>query len=172
MLTLFNIMSLIADIQYLNTQFVSISSIQEKRAIVSLSSTAFAFAAYTWYLLNAYQEHNASTDFRFWAIAILLLVPITVIIKIIIHIIFVFINRSVTKENEILLIDELDKIIELKATKYSHWIFILGFFLSIIPLALSMQPAFSFFLLIISAFISGMTRDIAQIYFYRKGVTA
>jgi hypothetical protein len=144
-------------------------SFQEKRAIVSLFSTAFVFALYISYLISASRAHYSPTDFSFWGVAILFIVPITVIIKIIVHVIFVFINRTVAKEKEVLLTDELDKLIELKATKYSHWIFMLGFFLSMIPIMMNMRTSNMFLSMVITAFVSGMTRDITQIYLYRKG---
>ena len=80
--------------------------------------------------------------------------------------------RAIKKEiNDILVItDEMDKLIELKALRISHWIFTLGFFLSMILLATGARLPVYFLVLIVSGFISSLAADMARIIYYRKGV--
>jgi hypothetical protein len=90
--------------------------------------------------------------------------------QIVIHIVFHIINKIVTNEDIITICDERDKLIDLKALRISHWIFTMGFLLSMIALAIGMPPYVMFLTLIASGFISGIVSEIAKIYFYRKGV--
>lgn len=94
----------------------------------------------------------------------------TIVSQIIIHIIFAIINKIVTNEDISSITDERDKLIELKAIRISHWIFIFGFLLSMGSQAVGMQPWVMFITLIFSGFIAAIVSEIAKIYFYRKGI--
>ena len=60
--------------------------------------------------------------------------------QIIIHIIFAIINKMVTNEDMPTTDDERDKLIELKSTRISHWIFTIGFMLAMGSQAIDMKP--------------------------------
>jgi hypothetical protein len=66
--------------------------------------------------------------------------------------------------------DERDKLIELKSTRISHWIFTRGFMLAMGSQAIDMKPWVMFVTLISSGFLSSMVSELARFYFYRKGV--
>lgn len=99
----------------------------------------------------------------------LVLIPVTIVSQIIIHIVFTIINKIVTNEDMPTLSDERDKLIELKAIRISHWIFITGFLLSMVSQVIGMPPYAMFIILIASGFVSAIISEIAKIYFYRKG---
>ncbi|MGF7047344.1 hypothetical protein J2T13_001849 [Paenibacillus sp. DS2015] len=147
-------------------------SYQEKKNIVSLMGTLLVFVCYCLYVFERYPEATLdSTDtFRFWASVILILIPVSIVAKIIITIIFNIIYRISTNEKEPSFADELDKIIELKATRNSHYVFIIGFLLAMGSLVMNMPPYMMFIILIFSGLLSEVIGVITQIYLYRIGV--
>ncbi len=147
-------------------------SYQEKKNIVSLVSTILIFGFYCLYVFQRYQEGSMDTTetFKFWGAAILILIPVTIVAKIIIDIVFNIINRIATKEKEPSFSDELDKLIELKATRISHYVFVLGFLLAMGSLVMEMQPSTMFIILIFSGFVSEVVGVITTLYCYRRGV--
>jgi hypothetical protein len=145
---------------------------KEKQIMVTAISLMLIFAIYSIYVYNKYiaDNFNILNDFKFWGKTFLILIPITIVSQIVIHIVFHIINKIVTNEDIPSICDERDKLIDLKALRISHWIFTMGFLLSMIALAIGMQPYVMFLTLIASGYISGIVSEIAKIYFYRKGV--
>ena len=109
---------------------------QVKKHIVSLVSTILIFGLYSIFVLQAYQERtmDSSELFVFFATAIVILIPISIVATIIIHILFNIINRMAANEKEPAFADELDKLIELKAMRNGHFIFIIGFAIAMLQL--------------------------------------
>lgn len=147
-------------------------SFQEKKNIVSLVTTLLIFSVYSMYVFQKYQEGSFHTtnEFSFWGAFILVLNPVSIVAKIIIHIIFSIINTIATNEKEPLITDELDQLIALKSTRNSHYVFIIGFLLSMIPLAMGQPPYLMFIILISSGLLSEVVGIFTQLYLYRKGV--
>ncbi|TFE22796.1 hypothetical protein [Cohnella luojiensis] len=147
-------------------------SYQEKKNIVSLLGTLLVFGLYCLYVFQNHPFGSPdSTDiFRFWGAFILILIPVSIVAKIIITIVFNIIYRITTKEAEPSFADELDKLIELKATKNSHYAFTLGFLLAMGSLVMDMPHSAMFIILISSGLVSEMVGVFTQLYLYRKGV--
>jgi len=147
-------------------------SYQEKKISVSIISSILIFTLYTLYAINKAEEGSitSASDFSFWGSFILVLLPVSIIAKIIIHIGFVIFNKIATNEDEPSFEDELDKIIELKADRISLYVFFFGFILSMIPLVTDLPTYLTFLVLILFGFLSDLLGRIAQLYFYRKGV--
>lgn len=146
-------------------------SYQEKKNIVSLLSTFLIFGFYCSYVFQVHQGSMDSTDtFRFWGASILILIPVSIVVKIIITIVFNIINRITTNEIEPSFSDELDKLIALKATRNSHYVFVLGFLVSMGSLVIEMPPSTMFIILIFSGLGSEVAGVITQLYLYRRGV--
>lgn len=147
-------------------------SYQEKKNIVSLISTILIFGSYCGAVYFRYSDMNleGAELFRFWGAVILILIPVTIVAKVIIEIVFIIINRIATKEVEPSFVDELDKLIELKAMRMSYFVFILGFLLAMGSLVLQMTPSVMFVILIFSGFISDVASCVTRLYHYRKGV--
>ncbi|MDQ0195626.1 hypothetical protein [Paenibacillus wynnii] len=147
-------------------------SYQEKKNIVSLLGS---FLVFVWYGLYVFQKHplgsiDSANTFSFWGGVILILIPVSIVVKIIITIVFNIIYRITTNETEPSFSDELDKLIELKATRNSHYVFTLGFLVSMGSLVMDMQPTVMFIILMVSGFLSEMVGGITQLYLYRRGV--
>lgn len=147
-------------------------SFQEKRNVVSLISTLLIFSLYSMYVFQKYQEgsFHTSNAYSFWGAFILILIPVSILAKIIIHIVFSIVNTIATKEKEPRITDELDKLIELKSTRNSHYVFIIGFLLAMIPLVMDQPPYVMFIIFISSGLLSEVIGVITQLYLYRRGV--
>ncbi|EFM08778.1 conserved hypothetical protein [Paenibacillus curdlanolyticus YK9] len=147
-------------------------SYQEKKHIVSLFSSILIFGSYCFYVYLRY--HDAVMEgtelFRFWGAVILILIPVTIVAKIIIEIIFVIINRIATNEAAPAFADELDKQIELRAMRFSYLVFVFGFLLAMGSLVLEMKISVMFIILILSGFLSEVAGIGLRLYLYRKGV--
>jgi hypothetical protein len=147
-------------------------SYQEKRTIVSLISTILISAIYSAYMVQRYPEGNPySVDtFHFWGSFFLILIPVSIVAKIMIYIVFSILNAIATQEVESSITDERDKLIELKTTRNSLYVFTFGFLLAMGSLAVDMPPSTMFVILLCSGIASEMIADISQLYFYRRGV--
>jgi hypothetical protein len=147
-------------------------SYQEKKNYVSLIGTLLVFGFYCLYVFQKYPAGSLDSNdtFSFWGAFILILIPVSIAAKIIITIVFNIIYRITTNEVEPSFSDELDKLIELKATKISHYVFTLGFLLAMGSLVMDMPHSAMFIILILSGFVSEMVGVITQLYLYRKGV--
>lgn len=146
-------------------------SYQERRSIVNLISTILITTVYAALMIQRYPQADAYSPeiFHFWGAFFLLLIPVSVVSRIVIYIIFSIINTIATREEEADITDERDRLIELKATRNSLYVFSLGFVLAMASLVLSMPPATMFILFILAGIVSEMVSDIMQFYFYRRG---
>jgi hypothetical protein len=147
-------------------------SFQGKKNIVSLIGTTLIFSFYSMFVFQKYQDEgfDQADTFSFWGAAILILIPVSIVAKIITHIVFSIINTVATNEKEPSFTDELDKLIELKATRTSHYVFIIGFLLAMVSLVMDMSPSVMFIILMFSGFVSELAGIFTQLYHYRKGV--
>jgi hypothetical protein len=146
-------------------------SYQEKKNVVTLFSTLLIFGIYCLYVIQMNQEGSIDTNsFSFWGSVILILIPVSIVAKIIISIVFNIINRITTNEKEPSFSDELDKLIGLKATRISHYVFVLGFLLAMGSQVIEMSPSVMFITLISSGLLSEVIGLITQLYLYRRGV--
>jgi hypothetical protein len=147
-------------------------SFQEKKNIVSLFSTVLIFTIYIMYVSQRYLESSldATETFKFWGSAILILIPIAMVAKMIIHIVFSILNTIATKEKEPRFSDELDRLIELKATRNSHYVFVLGFVAAMGSLVVDMSSTVMFVILLFSGFVAEVVGITTKLYLYRRGV--
>lgn len=145
---------------------------KEKQILVTIITMILILTGYSLYVYQTYIKPDVSiiNNFQFWGKTFLILIPVTIVSQIVIHIIFAIINKIVTNEDMPTLNDERDKLIELKSIRISHWIFTVGFLLSMVTQVIGMQPYIMFITLIASGFISGIVSEFAKLYFYRRGV--
>lgn len=147
-------------------------SYREKENIINILSGLIITAVYSWIV---YQKHLAgkfdlTEDFGQWGKIFLVFIGVSIVARIIIYIIFHIINAIATRETDIPVEDERDKLIKLKATRNSHYVFSGGFVLAIVGLSLGMAPYFIFIFFIVSGLLSEITDNGSQIYYYKKGV--
>lgn len=125
--------------------------------------------------LGLYFEYIVINDIlQFWAIIILIFIPLSIVVRIIVHILY-SIGNSVAHEikggfpdNEV--VDERDKMIMLKATRNSMFLFVIGFFVGLIFLALKMSPHYFFGSIVLFGALTDLISTILTMVYYRRGV--
>ncbi|MFA9390679.1 MAG: hypothetical protein ACERKD_12775 [Prolixibacteraceae bacterium] len=145
---------------------------KEKQILVSLGTSILTMIFYWMYVYRHQVVMNPDTlnNFQFWGKTLLIFIPVAIVAQIIIHILFAIVNKIFTNEDMQDKSDERDKLIELKAIRISHWIFITGFFMAMLSQAISLAPSVMFISLIVAGFASAVISDIAKIFMYRRGV--
>ena len=147
-------------------------SYQERRTVVSLISTILITVIYS---VAMFQRYTPTTSysvetFHYWGAFLLILIPVSIVAKIVIYIVFSILNTIATKEKEPSFTDERDKLIELKAARNSLYTFTAGFLLAMASLVLDMPPNVMFILLICAGVMSDVIGEVSHLYFYRRGV--
>jgi hypothetical protein len=147
-------------------------SYQEKRAVVALLGTILISVFYIMDVVQRYQAENLGLTqlFNFGASAVLIYIPVLVVFNIITHIVFSIIHAIATRKEEPSFADELDKLIDLKATRNFYHTFMVGFLLSIGTQVIDMPPFAMFVGLLFSMTVAGIILGISQLYFYGRGV--
>lgn len=145
---------------------------QEKKSIVSLISAILIFGSYCLYMYPRYPGGGleSTETFRYWGSFVLNLTLFSIVAHIMISIIFNIVFRITTSEKEPTFADELDKLIDLKATRNSFFVFIVGFLLAMGSLIIYQPSQVMFIILITSGFISDVTGSVTKFYHYRRGV--
>jgi hypothetical protein len=147
-------------------------SYQEKQNIVNIFSGLLITSIYA-YIIYQKQlggELDLLTNYREWGLLFIIFIGVSIVARIIIQIIFHIINAIATRTEDVPKDDERDKLVKLKSTRNSHYVFITGFTFSMIMLAIG-WPVYSLFIIyIITGLLSEIADNGSQIYFYRKGV--
>jgi uncharacterized membrane protein len=147
-------------------------SYREKENIVNIFSGLLITGIYSWIV---YQKHiqgqfDLTEDFSKWGVILLIFMGVSIIARIVIYIIFHIFNYIATREEDIPKEDERDKLIKLKATRNSYYVFSGGFVLAVIALAIGM-PVYTIFIVFIgTGLLSEIVDNSSQMYYYRKGV--
>ncbi|WP_379161645.1 hypothetical protein [Paenibacillus sp. sgz5001063] len=144
---------------------------QEKKSIVSLFTAILIFGSYCAYMYPKYPEGAGSTEiFHYWGSFVITLTLVSIAVHILISIIFNISFRITTGEKEPSFADELDKLISLKATRNSFFVFVLGFLAAMGSLVNDQPIQVMFVILIAGGFISDVTGSVTKLYHYRRGV--
>lgn len=143
---------------------------QEKKSIVNIISTLLISGIYFWYVFQSHPEKGLNTDelLNFWARTLLWLIPVTIVAKIVIHILFGIFNTVAS--NEPMKSDERDKLIELKSNRNAQMIFGLGFILAMLAIANGMSVNVMFITIISGGVVAEIYENISQLYFYKRGI--
>ena len=67
-------------------------------------------------------------------------------------------------------VDERDKLIETKSYRYSHWITLVGFIISMTQLSMGYGVKYMFLTILSFGFMATVVSDVWKIYFYNKEV--
>ena len=160
-----------------------------KRIIVALISGVLILIAYSAYAVGKVNSGAASLDdTRFWATTILAAIGIAIVAMIVIQIVFHIVlsiaaavdeqiktgqcdDKKVERNIELEMVeDEMDKMIELKATKIGFTIVGIGFVAALGTMALGGQTGVMLNIMFGSFAVGSMIEAIAQIYYYGKGI--
>lgn len=147
-------------------------SYQERRSLVNIIGTVLITTLYSAYMIQRYPEASPYSQevFRYWGSFFLILIPVSIVAKIIIAIVFAILNAIATREEEPAITDERDNLIDLKSNRNSLYTFAAGFMLAMGSLVVDMPPATMFITLVITGVVSEMIGEISQFYYYRRGV--
>lgn len=151
-------------------------SFQEKRSVAIMIAGITIFAVYFGVVLSRYQalppQTVADTEqmLRFWATAMLVLIPVSIAAHIIILILFMIVYHATSPEDAPDFEDERDKLIELKADRIGHIIFMIGFVAAMVAVVLDMSVTAMFLAFAVSGLISEVVSEGAKIRYYRRGV--
>ena len=147
-------------------------SYQEKQSVVNIFS---GIAIAVIYALIVYQRHlegrfDLTQDFEKWGVIFLIFMGVSIVARIIIYIIFHIFNAIATREDDIPVEDERDKIIKLKSTRNAYVTFSVGMMLSFLGLAIGMPVYYLFVAFVGAGLLSEIIENTSQIIYYRKGV--
>lgn len=144
---------------------------QERRALVSLAGTIAINVLYAAYMVERYPAGDAYSEevFRFWGQFFVYLILVSIVAKIIIHIIFSILNTIVTQEAEPGITDERDELIELRVSRNSQYAFIAGFVLAMLALVAGQPPSVMFILLLCAGLSSQIVGDASEFLYYSRG---
>jgi hypothetical protein len=143
----------------------------ERKSILTLVLSTLITIGYFSYVFMVQQEGNSEVlnDLQFWGRAVLILVPVQIVLLILGHIGLAIHHRVTTGEDVPSKEDERDKLIQLKASRNSHFAFMFGFLIAMAVLAMDMGPFAMFVVLISSGILSGVVQSITELYYYRRG---
>lgn len=147
-------------------------SYQEKQNIVNIFSGLLITIIYG---LIVYQRHmegrfDLTEDFSKWGVIFLIFIGVSIIARIIIMILFTIFNVIATRDENIPKEDERDKLVKLKATRNSYYVFITGFGAAVVGLAIGMPVYGMFIAFVLAGLIGEIVDNSSQIYYYRKGL--
>ncbi len=147
-----------------------IMTYQEKKSLVNLVSAILVSGIYYWYVFRDNPGADMNTDelLKFWGKTIIIGIPIAIIARIVIHIIFGISNTIITKEN-IPGTDERDKMIELKTKYVGQMVFGLSFVLAMVFLAMDKSVNLMFIAIIGGGIMSEVIENLLQLRYYRRG---
>lgn len=147
-------------------------SYHEKQSIVNILS---GIIITTVFALIVYQKHvqgilDLTRDYSSWGVAFLIFMGVSIVARIVIYIIFHIINAIATREEDIPVTDEREKLIKLKASRNGHYAFTLSFVIAIILLAMGKPPYLMFIIFVASGLATEIVDNCSRIYYHRKGV--
>ncbi len=147
-------------------------SIQEKKAVFNIITSALIMGGYAYYtfVMHAAENMPQILEVQFWAQFTLTMIIVTIILKIISLILFTIIKAIITRAQEEDFMDEYDKKIEMKSERNGNYFFIIGFICSMIPVAMGEPVYYMFIIMLSSGFIGGTLGDLWKIYYYRRGI--
>lgn len=147
-------------------------SYQERKNIVHIVGSLLITGTYFWYITQSGLAPDLSTEelLKFWAKSLLVLIPVSIVGKIIVHIVFSITNAIATRDHKIPPTDERDKLIELRASRNASWIFGAGFILAMGALVMDASVTAMFVVLICGGLLSEIFDNASQLYFHRRGI--
>lgn len=149
-------------------------SLHEKRPLAFMGIDIIVFALFHFFLFRMFDSsiNKAIEDVSIWAIAILSLIPIMIVGRILLYLLFSLINTLVTnKREDKFQKDELGKIIRLKSNQIFSNVILLGFLISISTLLINMPLSSMFNGFLLSIYAAFIIKNLSEFYFLRKGTS-
>ncbi len=169
---------------------VIIMSYSEKRAIVSILAGIAVLVSYCIYIYGKVKTGEAaSDDLKFWAGAILIFIVVGIVASIVIEIAFhILLSISIAIreqmetgktddkriEKEIaaeMVVDEMDKLVELKAMRVGFVVAGIGFVTALVYAYLGYSTAIMMNIIFISFSVGTILEGFSRLFFYRRGIS-
>jgi hypothetical protein len=139
-------------------------SFKEKSIWTSLIMTIIIFGYYFTRVFNLLNQ--PTTDHTNLITLFIGVVILMITLEITIHIIISIFDNKGTKETG----DERDRLIDLKATKISYYILILGVFQAVAGLLMTKSPIMIANIILLFFVFAEIVGDSIRLYYYRKGI--
>ncbi len=147
-------------------------SYQEKNSFVVLISSILIYGVYYFIVSRMYFEgrFEGAEGLSLLGKSVLGLMLGGIVVIIIISILAAILHAMITgEENPSQIVDERDKMIELRALRVAYYVFGGGFVLSMVALALGWEVFLVFNLILLGCFVAGIAEALTQIILYRRG---
>jgi hypothetical protein len=146
-------------------------SYQERRSLASLISIVLVSAGYLAFIAGQARAAGPAVaeDLKFWASAILLLMPVYIVFAVLTQVIFIVLNVMITRRQEPDIMDELDKLIDLKSTRNFYHVFMAAFLLSLASQVLDQPAQVMFVIILLGIFAAAVVQELSQLVYYRRG---
>lgn len=147
-------------------------SLPIKKAVFNIITSILTMGGYCYYVFGIHGEENLQRieDIQFWGEFTLVMIGVTIVLKIILHIIFVIFLKVQDEDTDVEFMDERDKLIEMKSDRNGNYFFVIGLICSMIPIAMG-EPVYMMFIILLSGgFVGGTLGDVWKIYYYNKGI--
>ena len=153
-------------------------SYQEKKSLTNIISSILITSIYGIIMYQKYSNGGLeyTSIFKLWAVVILIFIPISIIARIIIMIVFHILDSVVQtaqgKEDvgEFEAVDERDKLVQMNANSISMYIFSFGFMVALATQLFDVSNHLFFITMIIFGLITDVVSESLMIRFYRRGV--
>lgn len=148
-------------------------SYNEKNNLLTLITSLLIMGTYFWRMYNMWigGELDGEAANAIMGQSVLWLILASIIVNIIAHIIFAIVHAAITRdENPSHLVDERDRLIELKGLRVGYYILGVGFVTSMIVLAMGYPSILVFNLIVLSFALAGFAENITRITMYRLGL--
>ncbi|MBP7174921.1 MAG: hypothetical protein KBA53_01715 [Thermoclostridium sp.] len=145
---------------------------QQRKSIVSICSSLLIWGIYCLWVfkINPDQSGTIEGTIKYWGFVMVLMIPVQIVPRIIVQILFSVVNWVVTKEQEPTFSDELDKSIMLKSTRNAFYGFIVTFFCSMALLAIGLPIISMFYMMFFGFALCGLTKELSELVYYHRGV--
>lgn len=140
---------------------------QVKKSWVTIGTILVGLMIYGGYVLS---QVSTSFSINQFGMYVLLTVLALIVTQIVGKIIFDLFNRTYEKKEEPKKMDELDRIIEYKSVRNFSFMFLGGFFTSMLLMWLLGTLFAAFMVMFFTLFASGIVLQISYIVYYNRGV--
>jgi hypothetical protein len=145
---------------------------QDKRSLCFLFSNILISSIYILGLAHSYGARIAMdpVDRVFLASAILIYIPVQILIRLIVIIVFAIVYKMQTDETTVEIEDEMDKLVDLKATSVFFVVFVTGLILGLVSQAAGLSLRLLFLGIGATFVVSSLIGDCVTLAMYRRGV--
>lgn len=147
-------------------------SYQERRSIIDIVSVLVTNSIYGVVLYSQYivKRPELLDSLKFWGVVILILIPVSIVSRIITEIIHAIYHGIMTGEEAPVENDERDKLIDLKSSRIAQVTFSIGFMAAMALIAMGQSLTVMFITMLITGVLSEIVDNIAKYIFYTRGV--